>query len=762
MLRLLTGRSARTALAALLAGGAGLAACDQIDTRLDRAREIADASVEQISGETVIDPLAQNLARANQMDRALAGTVMAEFVIDDEERPLFAVGSIIAKPYNVPPPSALVTDDMDSQSDEELDYFGLDEPPQAMRSAPSETSEPAGQQTIREISPALRQAGAATPQTLRRIRIDPRDMQETRQEIAQASRDLERVAITPPAQMLQRRSIQESDIQALAPAEQEEVRKLVRRAPVTRQAVQRQLDANEVMIDTMTRYGMGGEVLLSRQGQMVIQLGSDGANPTQYRGRAASADYLAWSDEISCPENADLDAIRADMALATACMVQDLRESGQFEYVERDYIFQNQFARRPPEAPAGTPGVSRPPTTQTPQPASFLPNDPLWGLQWHFRDRGTEDGRSPAGAGFETFWTRHGLAGSEDVVVAVVDTGLQLDHPDIANSPNIMPGWDMVSDPRMGNDGDGRDPDPTDPGDMCDPTRPGAADSFHGTHVAGTIGAAATNNSAGVAGGAWNVRIVPVRALGKCGGRLSDINDAIRWAAGLIPAEHPDGTEVWNENPASIINLSIGLLGACPASLQDAIDSAVEQGVIVVAAAGNARMSTSLYAPAGCQNVVTVAAADARGQITPYSNFGAEVDILAPGGDLTRDDNGDGKPDGVLSTKAATNCYDPVTGEGVAECHYAYEQGTSMAAPHVSAALALLKARDPDANSETLVSTLIAALDPRSTLQCASPCNLYPDATRLPDDDEMCLRPCGGGLLNLANVSAPPVQGGER
>ena len=111
------------------------------------------------------------------------------------------------------------------------------------------------------------------------------------------------------------------------------------------------------------------------------------------------------------------------------------------------------------------------------------------------------------------------------------------------------------------------------------------------------------------------------------------------------------------------------------------------RGVIVVSAAGNARVSTQFYAPGGCQNVITVAAGDARGQIAPYSNFGDNVTVIAPGGDLTRDDNGDGRPDGVLSTKAATNCYDPVTGEGVDTCFYAYEQGTSMAAPHVSAAL---------------------------------------------------------------------------
>ncbi|MFN7055163.1 S8 family peptidase [Hyphomonas sp.] len=764
MFRQLTARSTRAAMAALLAGGALLVACDRIEERLGRAREVADASVGQISGETIVDPGQRNLARAAPLDRAIAGTVMAQFAVDEEETPLFAIGSIIAKPRE------LVDDEEAAGGIWEDDYFDetseedlSGDPGAPVAGAP--VVEGTAPRTIEELRPALRQAEIATPENLRRIRIDPRDMQETRQEVARAARDLEQIAIEAPGDMVQQRRIQRSEIRALEPEAQEEVLKLARRAPVTRQAVRRQLDANEVMLETMSRYGMGGEVQLSRQGQMVIQLGTDGASPTQFRGRAAAAEFLARADQVDCPENASIETIRADLALATACMVRDLQDSGQFEYVERDYIFQNQFARRPPESQPGTPGASRPPqagTPAAPQPASFLPNDPLWALQWHFRDRGTADGRAPGGAGFESFWQRQGTAGSRDVVVAVVDTGIQKDHPDIAGSPNIMPGWDMVSDPRMGNDGDGRDPDPTDPGDMCDPTRPGAADSFHGTHVAGTIGAAATNNGSGVAGGAWNVRIVPVRALGKCGGRLSDINDAIRWAAGLIPAEHPDGREVWNENPAHIINLSIGLLGACPASLQDAIDSAAAEGVLVVAAAGNARLPTSFYAPAGCRNVITVAAADARGHITPYSNFGPEVMLLAPGGDLTRDDNGDGKPDGVLSTKRATDCFDPVTGEGVENCYYAYEQGTSMAAPHVSAALALLRARDPDARPGDLVSKLMSSVDPRSTLQCASPCSQYPGTTPLPDDPEMCSRPCGSGLLNLANVPVPPANSGSR
>ncbi|MEL6311561.1 MAG: S8 family serine peptidase, partial [Pseudomonadota bacterium] len=222
-------------------------------------------------------------------------------------------------------------------------------------------------------------------------------------------------------------------------------------------------------------------------------------------------------------------------------------------------------------------------------PTVLKPNDPLWTLQWHFQNNGSDPGTTPGGAGFLDFWTRQGTQGSADVVVAVVDTGLDLSHPDIEDSLNLAPGWDMVSDPSMGNDGDGRDPDPNDPGDLCDPNDPFAEDSYHGTHVAGTIGANLSNNRSGVAGGAWNVTVVPVRALGRCGGRLTDINDAIRWAGGLVPSFDTQGNEIWNENPADIINLSIGLFEFCPASLQEAINAVTERGVVVVSAAGNAR-----------------------------------------------------------------------------------------------------------------------------------------------------------------------------
>ncbi len=116
----------------------------------------------------------------------------------------------------------------------------------------------------------------------------------------------------------------------------------------------------------------------------------------------------------------------------------------------------------------------------------------------------------------------------------------------------------------------------------------------------------------------------------------------------------------------------------------------------------------------------------------------------------------------MLSTKAATNCYDPVTGQSVDTCYYAYEQGTSMAAPHVSAALALLKARTPSATKDQLIATLTGALDAREPLQCSGLCSQYPGTSPVPGSPDMCSRPCGTGLLNLANIPAAPSGGGGR
>ena len=764
MLRKLMSKPAGLALGTAMAGLLALSSCDQQDLRLERARDLADSTLDQLSGRTIVEPSSPNALEAVDIaDRAIAGTVRNDMNFETASASsMFAIGSIIAKPKNIPPAEAMAVVEDDAlflEDPEALEEVAEEEV--ALESAPDADMDaitapaPAAPSTTRSLT-------VQPAHVMPKIKLDPAAREQTLQKIEEASRELEQAAAKEPAPVKRTRSLNTRSLESAPVIEQKAARKLARRSVISRDAITAQRDANSVMLDTLSKYGMGGEVALSREGQMVIQIGEDGASPTQFTPerapRSALQNFLAVDAKLECPDNPDMMQVQSSPVLATECIVKDLRESGQFEYVEKDYIFENQFARKPtPDTPTTGTGVTPDVITD----ASITPNDPLWDLQWHFQNNGSGEGESIGGSSFQDFWTRQGTEGSEDVVVAVVDTGLQLEHPDIKDSPNIAPGWDMVSDPRMGNDGDGRDSDPNDPGDLCDPSVPYAADTFHGTHVAGTIGAAATNNASGVAGGAWNVKIVPVRALGKCGGRLSDINDAIRWAGGLIPAEDEEGNEIWNDNPADVINLSIGLFEFCPASLQDAIDSVTERGVIVVSAAGNARVATQYYAPGGCANVITVAAGDARGVIAPYSNFGPEVDILAPGGDLTRDDNGDGRPDGVLSTKAATNCYDPLTGDAVEDCYYAFEQGTSMAAPHVSAALALLKARDPDATPDELKATLLAAVSPRSAQQCSGSCALYPGTTPIEGSEGMCSRPCGQGLLDLALVPEKMSSGGE-
>ncbi len=740
-------KSARLLFGAALTSLLLVSACDQQGERLDRAREIADASLKQITGETIVDHAdkADPMRSVPVEARAIAGKVISDISGQPTNKPAFAVLSVIAKPADIPPAETMaeIEDGELYIEDETLLEEPLDEPPAAPAPAPRAPSS----RSLEFFQPEM---GIAP-----RVKLDPKAREQSMQQIEEATRALESKAEAQPAPLKRTRSLQPRSLET-APLEEKRVaRKISRRSLVTRDAIVAQRDANAVMLDTLAKYKMNAEVTLSREGQMVIQVA--GAGPTLFTPEDAkdpSLNFLAIDEGKGCPDPNDLEAIEADPILATNCFVDDLRASGQFEYVEKDFIFENQMIRRPPaDSSTGTSTGSTPSTgPATPVKVNVTPNDPLWDLQWDMKPRGNGEGQSLGGAGFQEFWTRQGIEGSSDVVVAVVDTGLQMSHPDIAASANIAPGWDMVSDPRMGNDGDGRDSDPNDPGDLCNPAVPGSADSFHGTHVAGTIGAAASNNGAGVAGGAWNVKIVPVRALGKCGGRLSDINDSIRWAAGLIPAEGEDGSEVWNDNPADIINLSIGLFEYCPASLQDAIDTVTERGAVVVSAAGNARIDTAYYAPGGCDNVISVAAGNALGEITAYSNFGDGVDILAPGGEMARDDDNDSRPDGILSTKASTDCYDPVTGEAVQDCYYAYEQGTSMAAPHVSAALALLKARTPDATSDELVSELLAATDPRTDLQCAGLCSDYPGTTPIEGSDGMCRRPCGGRILNLANV----------
>lgn len=289
-----------------------------------------------------------------------------------------------------------------------------------------------------------------------------------------------------------------------------------------------------------------------------------------------------------------------------------------------------------------------------------VPTDPLYPRQrWHY-----ELVQLPAAWDIAT--------GSAAVTVAVVDTGIR-PHPDLDSQRRG--GYDFVRGAWSG-DGDGIDPDPTDPGDLL------GAGRFHGTHVAGTI-AAATNDGYGVTGIAPGVRLMPLRVVSTSrSAEIADIVQAIRYAAGL-----PNDSGTVPVAPADVINVSVSAAIACPASIAEAIAAARAAGAIVVSAAGNSDRDQDTF-PAGCPGVVGVAAVDALSRKASYSNFGRGVDLAAPGGQIADDRDGDGYGDGVFSS------YSRLEGATIVPSHEALE-GTSMAAPHVSGAIALMRSIDP-------------------------------------------------------------------
>jgi len=257
--------------------------------------------------------------------------------------------------------------------------------------------------------------------------------------------------------------------------------------------------------------------------------------------------------------------------------------------------------------------------------------------------------------------------GSDNVIVAVVDSGVLLSHPDL-DGRLTGTGYDFV-DKKTGGD----DPGKKEPGT--------GRSSFHGTHVAGTI-AAKTNNNIGVAGVTWKTMIMPVRVMGSGGsGTTYDVRQGIRYAAGLSN----DSNRVPSK-PADIINLSLGGSGRSQSD-QDVINEVRAKGIFVVAAAGNENTSVPSY-PAAYDGVIAVSAVKIDGTRASYSNFGSYVDVAAPGGD-SGDVNGDGYQDYVLSTGGDDS-------SGSVAYKYTFLAGTSMAAPHVAGVAALMKAVYPE------------------------------------------------------------------
>ncbi|HZT55794.1 MAG TPA: S8 family serine peptidase, partial [Burkholderiaceae bacterium] len=258
--------------------------------------------------------------------------------------------------------------------------------------------------------------------------------------------------------------------------------------------------------------------------------------------------------------------------------------------------------------------------------ALAAPNDPLYAAhpstspavgQWYLRAPTSSTivntGSVVSALDAEAAWGV--TTGSSSVVVAVLDTGVRPDHPDLA--PKLRPGYDFVR-ADISSDGDGADADPSDPGDFgCGD----ATSSWHGTQTAGLIGAA-TNNAIGMAGTGRDVMLLPVRVLGCGGGYDSDIQAAMLWAGAL------SASPVANPFPAKVLNLSLGAAGACSASYRDVVGQLNNAGVVVVAAAGNDGLAVGT--PANCPGVIAVAGLRHAGTKVGYSDLGPEIALAAP------------------------------------------------------------------------------------------------------------------------------------
>ena len=357
------------------------------------------------------------------------------------------------------------------------------------------------------------------------------------------------------------------------------------------------------------------------------------------------------------------------------------------------------------------------------------PNDPYYtdGIQWHLR---TPAEGGAAALNLPPAWER--TRGSAEQVVAVVDSGALYGHPDLAGK--LLPGYDLISDLDTSNDGDGRDPDASDPGDWITsseagsgryPLCPAEDSSWHGSFIAGEI-AAATHNGVGVAGVGWDTRVQPVRVSGKCGAWLSDVVEGIRWAAGLPVSGVPT-----NPTPARVINVSFGGSSSCNSAYQTAIDDAGAAGSLVVVAAGNE--NGALTRPADCAGVLAVGAARQDGLKTYYSSYGPNVGIMAPGGPGAADTG----PRLYSTSNAGLR--------GPGEHIYDSKDGTSFASPLAAGVAALMLSVNPALTPAQLISRIQSGARPFPSSAAYPTCRVGMPASSACN----CTREtCGPGLLD--------------
>jgi len=401
--------------------------------------------------------------------------------------------------------------------------------------------------------------------------------------------------------------------------------------------------------------------------------------------------------------------------------------------------------------------------------ATNPPNDPFFattatriGQWWLYTKFGSNSNaiaeRRRGVPDFQSAWMTQ--TGVPAAVVAVLDTGILRNHPDLAG--RTLAGYDFVAMSVYANDGGGRDSDPSDPGDWVsqadidgDPANFGTCipefSSWHGTVIAGLV-AAATNEGTGVAGINWNGRVLPVRVAGKCGADVTDIVDGMRWAAGLPVTGAPA-----NPNPARVVNISFGGSGVCQ-PYQETIDTLRAQGVVVVAAAGNEQGVP--VRPAKCPGVVGVGAVNRDGFKTNYSNFGPELMLATVGGDP--DTIGAwGRQLGDPGLLTVNN--EGATGPGRND--YAYLFGTSFSAPLVAGAVSLMLSVNPALTYQQITDGLRASARPHVTSSVIGTCS-----QQNPGRCICTTTTCGAGLLDAAQAVlyaqnptgyVPPARQGE-
>mgnify|MGYP002148606436 CR=1 FL=1 len=382
--------------------------------------------------------------------------------------------------------------------------------------------------------------------------------------------------------------------------------------------------------------------------------------------------------------------------------------------------------------------------------AGVIPNDPLYGNapanttpavgQWYLRPY---DASAPAAINAEGAWAI--TTGSPSVTVAVLDTGVRFDHPDLVNK--LWPGYDLVSRASTSLDNNGPDSDATDPGTNLDGSC-GTGSDWHGTQVASLV-AADTDNGIGMAGAGRNVKVLPVRVLGRCGiGYDDDIIAGMRFAANL------SSSNTANPHPAKVINLSLGGRGDCASTTGTAYREVLAElavaGVTVVVAAGNTDQpfqDQQVLMPGNCSGVIAVAAIRHVGTKVGFSRLGPEVAISAPGGNCV---NTSGACLYPLITATNTGTLGPLVSSYTTS--FQYDVGTSFSAPLVSGTVGLMLSVNPALTPARIRQALTASARPFPTTGALTAGTA---ACRAPDAVEQVecycnTSTCGAGMLDAA------------